>query len=577
MLHLHLRLPLRSLLLAMTLLAGHARPGTAAMPDDAPSSFGAFLAGDFAVNQGDMATAARDFLTALAADPQNLTLTRHAFLAALMSEQPEAVALARELPGDEAATLLLADRDAVVGDWSGAQHRFESLPTQGVIALMRPLLTAWAQFGGGDATAALATLHPALEQDQTRSIDALHAGMIADLAGRTTDAAEYYRLAASGGRQAINLREAQILASWQMRQGQPDAAAASLQALGGVSDDIALAAGDLLRAATERPVASATDGLAETYLEMAAALRAQDADDFAQLLLRLALDLRPDFSAARLMMAEIDDTAGRPRAALDALARIPINDPLEPMVALRRALLHDAAGETAPAIAGLRQLAEAYPHQAEPVVALGDLLRQHHRYPEAIAAYTSALALLPKPATAAWNVLFSRGVAYDRAHDWPRAEADLRAALKLAPAQPELLNYLGYSLADRGQDLDAARSMIGRALTQRPNDAAILDSMGWVMLRQGDVAGALATLLRAVEAAPEDATINGHLGDAYWAAGEPLQAGFQWRRALALHPEPGDAASLEAKLRQNPARPVPRVASRQRAAVPPHAAAPPVR
>ncbi len=257
--------------------------------------------------------------------------------------------------------------------------------------------------------------------------------MIADLAGRSADAAEYYRLAASGGRQALNLREAQILASWQMRQGQPDAAAATMRALAGVSDDIALAAGNLLRAAGERPVASAADGVAETYLEMAAALRAQDADDFAQLLLRLALDLRPDFSAARLMLAEIDDAAGRPRAALDALERIPLNDPLAPMVALRQALLRDAVGETAPAIADLKQLAEAHPRQAEPLVALGDLLRQHHRYAEAISAYTGALALLPKPATAAWNVLFSRGVAYDRAHDWPRAEADLRAALKLAP------------------------------------------------------------------------------------------------------------------------------------------------
>lgn len=575
---LYLRFPLRPLLLAMTLLAGLARPGEGAMPDDqSPSRFGAFLVGDFAVSQGDMAIAARDFLAALAADPQNLTLTRHAFLAALMSDRPEAARLARALPGDEAATLLLADGDAQVGDWSGAQHHFENLPTQGVIALMRPLLIAWAQFGGGDAERALATLHPALGQDHTRSIDALHAGMIADLAGRSVDAEEYYRLAASGGRQTLNLREAQILASWQMREGRPDAAAATLRELGGVSDDIALAAGNLLRASGERPVASAVDGIAETYLEMAAALRAQDSDDFAQLLLRLALDLRPDFSAARLMLAEIDDAAGRPHAALDALERIPINDPLAPMVMLRRALLRDAVGDTVQAIADLKQLAEAHPRQAEPVVALGDLLRQHHRYAEAIAAYTSALALLPKPATAAWNVLFSRGVAYDRAHNWPRAEADLRAALKLAPAQPDLLNYLGYSLADRGQNLKPARAMIAQALTQRPNDAAILDSMGWVMLRQGEVADAAGTLLRAVEAAPEDATINGHLGDAYWAAGERLQATYQWRRALALHPEPRDAASLKAKLRQNPAPPAPTVASRQGAAAAPGAAPVPVR
>ncbi len=165
---LHLHPPLRSLLLGLTLLAGLARPGAAATPDEqSPGRFGAFLAGDFAVSEGDMATAAGEFLAALAADPQNPDLTRHAFLAALMSDRPEAVELARALPGDEAATLLLADADAAVGDWSGAQHRFESLPAQGVIALMRPLLIAWAQFGGGDAAAALATLHPALGTGRT--------------------------------------------------------------------------------------------------------------------------------------------------------------------------------------------------------------------------------------------------------------------------------------------------------------------------------------------------------------------------------------------------------------------------
>mgnify|MGYP001555850018 CR=1 FL=1 len=52
----------------------------------------------------------------------------------------------------------------------------------------------------------------------------------------------------------------------------------------------------------------------------------------------------------------------------------------------------------------------------------------------------------------------------------------------------------------------------------------------------------------AVELEPEDSTINGHLGDAYWAAGRKIEAEYQWRRALTLNPDPGDAAKLEAKL-----------------------------
>ena len=68
------------------------------------------------------------------------------------------------------------------------------------------------------------------------------------------------------------------------------------------------------------------------------------------------------------------------------------------------------------------------------------------------------------------------------------------------------------------------------------------------MFRQGQTADAVKTLERAVELEPEDPQINGHLGDAYWAAGRKLEATYQWRRALTFNPEPDDAAKLEAKL-----------------------------
>jgi predicted TPR repeat methyltransferase len=72
-----------------------------------------------------------------------------------------------------------------------------------------------------------------------------------------------------------------------------------------------------------------------------------------------------------------------------------------------------------------------------------------------------------------------------------------------------------------------------------------------VVLREGDPAGAVKFLERASELQPEDATINGHLGDAYWSAGRHQEAVFQWRRALNLKPEPEDVPRLEAKLRES--------------------------
>ena len=128
------------------------------------------------------------------------------------------------------------------------------------------------------------------------------------------------------------------------------------------------------------------------------------------------------------------------------------------------------------------------------------------------------------------------------------AEADFLHALQLSPDQPYVLNYLGYAWTEQGRNLPRARQMIERAVELRPNDGSIVDSLGWVLLQQGDTAGAVRFLERAVELDSEDATVNGHLGDAYMAAGRKREAQVQWRRALILNPEPQEVQALEAKL-----------------------------
>jgi Flp pilus assembly protein TadD len=152
------------------------------------------------------------------------------------------------------------------------------------------------------------------------------------------------------------------------------------------------------------------------------------------------------------------------------------------------------------------------------------------------------------------------GIAEERAHQWPKAEADFLHALQLSPDEPFVLNYLGYSWTEQGTHLAEARRMIERAAAARPNDGAIIDSLGWVALREGDTARAVSDLEKATELQPEDPTINGHLGDAYWAAGRKLEALYQWRRALTLNPEPEDVPKLEAKLHDAQAAEQPRQA-----------------
>jgi Flp pilus assembly protein TadD len=224
-------------------------------------------------------------------------------------------------------------------------------------------------------------------------------------------------------------------------------------------------------------------------------------------------------------------------------------DPLAPLVQLRRAGLEDRLGDTEAALHILGEMVVQYPNQPEPWALQGDILRLKHRFGEAVAAYDKAVAAVPHPTQSNWPLFYDRGIALERSHQWPRAEADFQKALELAPEQPFVLNYLAYSWTEMGHNLPQARQMLDRAVDLRPNDGALVDSLGWVQLAQGNVASGVKTLEKAVELAPEDATVNGHLGDAYWKAGRKLEAQYQWRRALSLNPDPDEVPKLEAKLR----------------------------
>ncbi len=546
----HVRTARRSVLLALTLLSACAasEPSTDSATEQVPNGvIGNYLSGRFALAEGDAQTAANDLLKAAAQAPDNPELTLQAFVACLDAGRPEAAKLAKQLPESQVAQLVLADLDIKAGRWEAAEQQFHGLPRQGMTQLLQPLLVAWAQQGDGRTDTALSTLRPYVENPRFRTIFALHAAMIADVGNKKDDAARLYHTAEADMTEP-NLRLSQILASWQARSGQPAEAQRILASLPGVAPDLSIAMPALLANLNKRPVSRPIDGIAEAYFTFAALLRAQDANDFAMIMLRLALDLRPDFSAARLLAADIQQNQRHPEIALRMLNEVPATDPLFPLVQLRRAALVDKLGRSEDAMRDLERLSRDYPDSPLPDEQRGDILRMKQRFPDSVAAYDKAISRVTRPTASDWVLFYDRGVAEERSHQWQKAEADFHRALELSPDQPFVLNYLGYSWADQGHHLNDARQMIQRAAERRPNDGAITDSLGWVMFRQGNAKEAVKELERAAELEPEDATINAHLGDAYWAAGRRVEAQYQWRRALTLNPTPDDAAKLEAKL-----------------------------
>jgi tetratricopeptide (TPR) repeat protein len=492
--------------------------------------------------------AASGIQAALDADPDNNALQRDAFGLSLLDGRPEAAKIATSLPQNPLALLLLADDQARAGNWQAAELAYAELPHDTLLDMVRPLLMAWAQQAQGHTDKALDSLQAGMSSSHLSAFYLLHAALIADVAHRDGIAARFYdQLAKSGGEP--NVRLAQFLASWQARSGQVSVARETITALADGSPDMAIAIPGLLASIGQPQVVNARQGIAEVYVGIAGALRRDDKSSLPSMVLQLALRMQPDLTEAHLVQAEIAGTKQQYAQVVHILEQVPADDPLQAVVQMHLANDDARIGKTDEALAILDRLAAAHPDRPDPLIQKGDILSGEKQYAQAVEAYTEALGRVPHTGKSDWFLFYARGAAYERLHQWPQSEADMKQALKLYPEQPVVLNFLGFSWADQNRNLTQAHDMIQKALDQRPNDGEIVDSLGWVLLRQGDAHQAVRVLEKAAEMMPVDPTVTGHLGDAYWDAGRKLEAEDQWRRALVLSPDPDDAKRIEARLK----------------------------
>lgn len=198
-----------------------------------------------------------------------------------------------------------------------------------------------------------------------------------------------------------------------------------------------------------------------------------------------------------------------------------------------------------------RLLMAKHPKSFAAMTLLADMLAANRLDSEAETTYNSLIKLgeaAKWSASEIWPLYFGRGGARERLGRWPEALADLRLAKAAAPNQPNVLNYLGYAMADRGENLDEALTMLRNAMRLRPGSGAILDSYGWALYKSGRFEDAATVLERAAGLAPNLAEVADHLGDVYWRTGRQEEARLEWRRALTLNPTDDQAKALETKL-----------------------------
>ena len=544
-------------------LPGFATPAcaTESPKDDAraPGLAAAYLSGRHAEATADGKRAVSFLTQAIEFDPQNQPLLQSTyFLAAQIGNFETAVPAARKAyetaPRRGMAAVILAIDHYKKGEYDRAWYYLEKTPSRSMNAFAMPLLRAWGMAPTQPAEKAIGELGLLKSFQDTGNLVEIVAGMLNEFYGRPHDALAHYSVLAARI-ESQHISNALAVVDGYARLGkiaQAKTLLARFRAAHGTSPTIDAHLDILTNGQKSPQKMTAIAGMSQALFAAGELLlvnepneyRAQVGTAYAQ----TALYLNPDLHIARRFIGNTLAARGRLDESNAMLATIENSTPgyLEAQMQMadnlaRAEKLSGAANVIRGVLKDRAKWSEAY-------VALGDILRRDKKYKEAISAYDSALKLVPEGNADNWIIYYTRGIALERAKNWRRAEKDFRKALQLRPEEPSVLNYLGYSYLDRGVNLREARKLIEAAYTKRPGDGYIIDSLGWALYMSGEFEKAVAQLEKAAESAPADATINEHLGDAYWRVGRQMEARFQWQRTLTLDLEDSQRTAVNTKL-----------------------------
>jgi Flp pilus assembly protein TadD len=513
------------------------------------SLYGLFLAGEAALEKGSSRDAAFYLGRVSELAPEAGFLKERAFTAALIAGDVEkAAALAPGEGEGSIATQRLGQVARAVelmarGRGADAGAILVATSTQGSTGSAVVLLRYWAAAMAGDWTAATA---PATgDQPITRMFGALSRARLLERNGKLAEAdAAFAALNGEGDNGLFTLAYGAFL---ERRGRRADAVVLYGRSLARSSDVSLEHARERAKSGRPPALGSLQDGAAETLLAPAALQITRRQPEVALALLRLALRLDPDQDDAWMLVGDSMASAGDVAASREAYAKVKPNAAEYGTAQSRLAWSLQRAGDKEGALKLARAQLDRSKDSLQAMSAYAELLRENARYAES-AEMMDRLIERGVEGPDGWRLYFMRGVSLDQIGRWEKAEADLQKALALKPEEPDVMNYLGFGWADRGQRLSEALNLLEKAAGLRPRSGEIRDSLGWARYRLGQYPDAVRDLERAVSLTPADPSVNDHLGDAYWQVGRRLEAEFQWRRVLTLEPTPELRSAVEAKL-----------------------------
>jgi tetratricopeptide (TPR) repeat protein len=426
-------------------------------------------------------------------------------------------------------------------DWKGVDAAINDLEARNNFAFVAPLLKAWKNVSLGKDSGITTAM---LRADPLLGFYTMDQLVYLDLAqGNNASAKE--RLTRMNGFSEDFGRHVALTAAGQL------AATGDIQFATTLLSHIGTQA-DLLSLKPARLSAKqlADTALAAHFARLSDQLETQSAGPQALYFARLALWVAPTSEFAKMTLAKRLDAA-KDSPAADALFGAISPQSLQWSWAMREhATMLNGRGDKAGALALVRKARAKAPAADDLSLLEAQLLDDAGRQPEAIAVYRTIIAAADARATAPrqramYRILLAQ--ALEKTGDWTAARKQLENALSFDGNNPQLLNYLGYSMLERREDIKRGFEHVSKAHSLSPNSPEITDSLGWGHFLSGQYNNAVPLLEKAVETAIADVTINEHLGDAYWKTGRKIDARYAWKAAL-LVAKNGAANRISSKI-----------------------------
>lgn len=519
--------------------------------------FADYLTARMADLNQEFAEAAHYYVRSIEADPGNQHILQSAIWPLTRAGEFErAIEVAQSLEDGDlsqgpAAIVLFAD-DLANERYESASDRLLDFtdPDSSIYAIV----PGWLELAKGDVGAAVAAFDSLSDEDPFKPYAQFHKALAMGMAGDFEGAGEIMTALGTYPDEILNqarLAQAQVLSQLEDNDGAIDVLPIVRRARSDPSIEMIGIARERLANGEQIDfdiITAPEHGIAELFAMLGRYFRSEgdvlEAVNFG----RVASMMDPDNVVLQLAVANLLQDAGNADLAREIFGQVPPDHGLFPTAAISNAGATYDVGEPDQAIELLETLSDTHGQYPWVYAELGDLHRYESNFEESVAAYDTALAKMDELNRIDWTVQYFRGVSNFELDRWEDARADFEKAVELSNGNAHVLNYLGYSLADRGEELDYAEDLIRKAVEQIPDSGAFVDSLGWVFYRKGRFDEAVEQLELAAKLLPYDPIVTDHLGDAYWKVGRTREAYFLWNRALSFDPAEADEERILRKI-----------------------------